>query len=131
MKSAPKLMLWVGLCTLWAWHAAAVADEAPTPAWESPEVVKAAIEIGLDEAQLPEFRRIVAEYLTDLGSMVQQELRRESTNKDRTIKRKNRGLIQKMDEQARVLLREDQWPKYLVYKEALLARMDEAAAAFR
>ncbi len=103
------------------------APAGPTPAWMDPQVVKAAIQIGLDPQQQPEFRRIVGEYLTNLRKVVQQEMRRESVNKDRTIKRKNNGLIKKMDEQVKPLLSAEQWPKYEQYKTLLFAKMKEAS----
>lgn len=105
--------------------AAPPATPAAVPAWMNQDVLKAAIEIRLDEKQQPEFRRIVGEYITNLGKVVQQEMRRESVNKDRTIKRKNNGLIKKMDAEVKPLLAEEQLPKYEEYKKVLFQRMAE------
>jgi hypothetical protein len=51
--------------------------------------------------------------------MITKEMRRESVDKERTIKRKNNALVKKLDQQVKGFLREDQWPKYLAYKDVL------------
>jgi hypothetical protein len=91
----------------------------PLPPWMSPEVIKATVEIGMDADQQQKFRTAVGDYITKMNSMITKEMRRESVDKERTIKRKNNSLLKKLDQQVKGFLREDQWPKYLAYKDVL------------
>jgi hypothetical protein len=107
-------------------EAAAPAAEAvpagPRPPWLEPEVIKASVQIGLTEAQQPEFRRIVGQYITDRLSMIQQEIRRSPPNLDRVIKSKSNRLEKAMDEQMKVVLTDEQWKPYENYKKALKSK---------
>ncbi len=100
------------------------AEEAaqPLPPWMAPEVIKAAIDIGLDEAQQPEFRRIVGEFITNRMSMIAQEIRRSPPNLDRVIKTKTRRLEKTMDTGMKAVLTEPQWPAYENYKDVLFSK---------
>ena len=101
----------------------AITPATPLPPWMSPEVIKATVEIGMDTEQQQKFRVVVGDYITKMNSMITQELRRESVDKDRTIKRKNNALVKKLDQQVKGILREDQWPKYLAYKDVLKGKL--------
>jgi hypothetical protein len=95
----------------------------PLPPWMSPEVIKATVEIGMDADQQQKFRMAVGDYITKMNSMITQEMRRESVDKERTIKRKNNALVKKLDAEVKGFLREDQWPKYLAYKDVLKSKL--------
>jgi hypothetical protein len=103
--------------------APAIPPGTPLPPWMSSEVIKATVDIGMDQAQQQQFRLAVGDYITKMNSMITQEMRRESVDKDRTIKRKNSALVKKLDEQVKGFLREDQWPKYLAYKDVLRSKL--------
>lgn len=99
------------------------AEEAPPlPPWMAPEVIKAAVGIGLDEAQQAEFRRIVGEFITNRMSMISQEIRRSPPNLDRVIKTKTKRLVKTMDAGMKEVLAEPQWPAYENYKDVLFSK---------
>ena len=99
----------------------------PLPPWMSPEVIKATVEIGMDPDQQQKFRTAVGDYITNMNAMITKEMRRESVDKERTIKRKNNALVKKLDAEVKGFLREDQWPKYLAYKDVLKGKLGTMA----
>jgi len=101
---------------------AAVTPAGPRPPWLEPEVIKASVEIGLTEAQQPEFRRIVGQYITDRVAMIQQEIRRSPPNLDRVIKTKSSRLEKAMDTEMKTVLTEGQWKPYENYKKVLKSK---------
>lgn len=100
----------------------AVTPSGPRPPWLEPEVIKASLEIGLTEAQQPEFRRIVGQYITDRVAMIQQEIRRSPPNLDRVIKTKSNRLEKAMDAEMKVVLTENQWKPFENYKKVLKSK---------
>jgi hypothetical protein len=115
-----------GGLALAAWLTIAVgAAEAPqqVPPWFEPDVVRAALEIRLDETQQDEFRRIVGDFLTDRMKMIQMEIRRSPPNLERVIKTKTRRLEKAMDKDLESVLTEPQWPAYENYKAVLLSKL--------
>lgn len=95
----------------------------PRPPWMTEEVMRAALAMQLTPEQQGPFRTIVGEFLTSVGAMVQQEMRRESGNFAHNVKRKTKYLANDMDEKLKPVLTEQQWPAYKNYREVLLESM--------
>ncbi|NJN51465.1 MAG: hypothetical protein HC809_06485 [Gammaproteobacteria bacterium] len=104
--------------------ALAAESSQPVPPWLEPDVVKAAIDIGLDDAQLADFRRIVGDFLTKRMSMIQQEFRRSPPNLENAIRTKSRRLEKAMDADMKGVLTEPQWPGYEHYKDVLFSKFE-------
>lgn len=92
--------------------------------WRQAEVVKASILIGMTEEQIPQFKETVSHYLSAVNSAVIR-VRRGNDQSDiaRKIKRKTSKLRKAMDKEMAEFLTATQMPKYIVYRDLLLARM--------
>ena len=96
----------------------------PRPAWMQPEVVRAAVDIGMSDEQLVQFRANVSEFIEGRIKAFNDLMRRHNvTNIDRKMKSKTNKLRRRMDEQMKELLTEDQYPKYEVYRDVLMSNM--------
>jgi len=93
------------------------------PPWMQPDVVKAAVQIGMTPEQQTEFRRLVGNYITDRFAMIQQVISRGGMDLERTIRSKDRGLQSDLDKQMKVVLTKEQWPKYEDYKTVLKSHL--------
>ncbi|MEM7020334.1 MAG: EF-hand domain-containing protein [Pseudomonadota bacterium] len=102
-------------------------QDQPQGPWTHPEVMKAALDIGMSEEQQAKFRESVGEYLTGLGDDVRRLLRSNNqSNLERKIASKRRARTKAMNEQMQAMLSPEQYPKYEVYRELLFEKMDEA-----
>ncbi len=107
----------------------AAEEQAP---WTHPDVLRAAAQINLTDAQLKGFRSHVAEFLQGYGSDVARLMRANNqTNLPRKIAGKRRARVSNMDERMGDLLTAEQLPAYQSYRDTLLQKMDERAAARR
>ena len=105
--------------------------EEETP-WTHPEVLRAALQIGLTPDQQPQFREAVREFLEGFNSDVKRLLNsRDLDDLPRKIASKRRARVRAMDEQMAEFLSEQQQAGYEVYRDRLLERMDERAARRR
>ncbi len=94
-----------------------------TPPWMQPDVVKAAVDIGMSEEQLAQFRSHVAEFMDGRMKAFNNLMRRNNvTNMDRKMKSRTKRLKRRMDEQMGELLTEEQYPKYEVYRDLLMSK---------
>ena len=94
-----------------------------TPPWMQPDVVKAAVDIGMSEEQLAQFRSHVAEFMDGRMKAFNNLMRRNNvTNMDRKMKSRTNRLKRRMDEQMGELLTEEQYPKYEVYRDLLMSK---------
>jgi hypothetical protein len=100
-------------------EAAAPAAAVQLPPWMSPELVKAAVDINMTDAQKPEFNKVVGDYVTEHFQMIQKEVKRGAPNLDMTIKSKDNALAHAMDKQVKTVLTKQQWPAYQKYKKVL------------
>jgi Spy/CpxP family protein refolding chaperone len=91
------------------------------PAWMSPQVINAAVQINMNEAQQAQFRQIVGDYVTRHYAMIQQEAKKGAPNLDMTIKSKDKALVHKMDDEMHKVLTPEQYPAYDNYKKVLRA----------
>ena len=93
------------------------------PPWMQPDVVKAAVDIGMTEEQLAQFRSHVAEFMDGRMKAFNNLMRRNNvTNMDRKMKSRTKKLKRRMDEQMGELLTEEQYPKYEVYRDLLMSK---------
>ena len=93
------------------------------PPWMQPDVVRAAVEIGMTDEQLAQFRSHVAEFMDGRMKAFNNLTRRNNvTNIDRKMKSRTKKLRRRMDEQMGELLTEEQYPKYEVYRDLLMSK---------
>lgn len=93
------------------------------PPWMQPDVVRAAVDIGMTEEQLAQFRSHVAEFMDGRMKAFNNLMRRNNvTNMDRKMKSRTNKLKRRMDEQMGELLTEEQYPKYEVYRDLLMSK---------
>ncbi|MEM7099916.1 MAG: hypothetical protein AAF541_16735 [Pseudomonadota bacterium] len=98
--------------------------------WAHPDVIRAAYIIGLDAKQQPKFRAHVTQFLQGYGADVRKLLRGHNvTNLPRKISTKRRNRVREMDDAMARILTKDQLLSYQDYRDLLLAKMDEKAAA--
>lgn len=109
-----------------------IAQEQERPPWMKPEVLKAALDINMTQEQSNQFRNSITEFLQGFNGDVRKLLNgRNITNLPRKIAKRRKVRVAAMDEQMQEILTEEQQPAYAVYRDTLLAKMDEAAAARR
>ena len=93
------------------------------PPWMQPDVVRAAVDIGMTDEQLAQFRSHVAEFMDGRMKAFNNLMRRNNvTNMDRKMKSRTKKLKRRMDEQMSELLTEEQYPKYEVYRDLLMSK---------
>ena len=93
------------------------------PPWMQPDVVRAAVDIGMTDEQLAQFRSHVAEFMDGRMKAFNNLTRRNNvTNIDRKMKSRTKKLRRRMDEQMSELLTEEQYPKYEVYRDLLMSK---------
>ncbi|MEM7077882.1 MAG: hypothetical protein AAF513_04545 [Pseudomonadota bacterium] len=109
-----------------------LAQDQPVPPWMAPEVLKAAIDINMTQEQSQQFRGAITEFLQGFNADVRKLLNGNNvTNMPRKIAKKRRVRVESMDEQMGAILSAEQQAAYANYRDLLLAKMDEAAAARR
>lgn len=100
-------------------------------AFRDPEVVRAAFAIGMNLEQGAQFREVVTEFGTSLGTEFRKLLQRGNVDIERRWERKQKQLTRKMDEKMATFLTEQQIPAYETYRDVLLLKLEEQAAARR
>jgi hypothetical protein len=102
-----------------------MAQEAPpTVPWMEPEVLKAAIDIGMTDEQSAQFRVIVGKFLEQRVEAVAKLMRGHNvTNLDRTVRSRTNALASDMDTQMAAVLSSDQMPKYEIYRDTLIGKL--------
>ena len=119
MKFAKTLAVLFFLALMPALEAAAQ----QRPPWMHPDVVRAAVDIGMTDEQLAQFRSHVAEFMDGRMKAFNNLMRRNNvTNMDRKMKSRTKKLKRRMDEQMSELLTEAQYPKYEVYRDLLMSK---------
>ena len=107
-------------------------DKATYEPWAHPEVLRAAYFIGLDTTQQPQFRAYVTEFLQGYSADVRKLLRGNNvTNLRRKVATKRRNRVNDMNEAMAKILSQEQLTSYEAYRDLLLQKMDEKAAARR
>ena len=102
----------------------ALAAEQPRPPWLQPDVVKASVDIGMDEEQGALFRASVGRFLDGRMKALNRLLQGNNvTDIERKLKRKTKTLKKQMDQEMAEFLTDEQYPKYEVYRDALMSHM--------
>jgi len=98
--------------------------EANNEPWLQPEVLKAALDIGLTEAQLPQFRDAITHLAQNQISATNKLLRQNNiADLDRKLTTVTNRQFKKMDREMAQFLSAEQLPKYQIYRDALRAHM--------
>lgn len=100
------------------------AAEQPTPAFAKPEVLKAALQIGLTDEQQPKFRDGVTNFLNcRIGAFNKLMRGRDQSDMERKMKSKTKACGKTMDKEMTAFLTDEQKPKYQNYREILFANL--------
>jgi len=92
-----------------------------TPPWLQPEVVKAYLAIGLTDEQKPLFRDALTTYLQDSNRAIRSAINSNKGNLEREIRRRVKKHISHWNETVAGFLTDEQYPKFEVYRDTLLA----------
>jgi len=102
----------------------------PQAPWTHPDVLLAAVNIGMTEEQQPQFREALAEFLQGFSADVRKLMRANNqTDLPRKIERKRNRRVSTMDKHMSTFLDSTQYAAYETYRDSLLEKMDEAAGA--
>lgn len=100
------------------------AADQQTPAFMQPEVLKAALLIGMTEQQQPKFRDGITSFFNCRISAFNKLMKgRDQTDIERKLRSKTKSCVRSMDKTMEGFLTEEQLPKYENYREVLLANM--------
>ena len=128
MMDAARVIIAV-VCISLSLNVQAAEDVEP---WRHPEVLKAAIDIGMNAEQRPQFQTAITEMLQGYGADVRKLLRAHNqTNLPKKIEKKRKVRVKALDKNVAGFLNEDQMPAYESYRDTLLDKMAERAAARR
>ncbi len=92
-----------------------------TPPWLQPEVVKAYLAIGLTDEQKPLFRDALTTYLQDSNRAIRSAINSNKGNLEREIRRRVKKHISRWNDTVADFLTDEQYPKFEVYRDTLLA----------
>ncbi len=105
------------------WASQAVAGQQLTPPWMEPDVLKAAIDIGMNDEQLPQFRASITEFMDGRTKALNRLLRGHNvTNMDRKMKSRTNSLKRAMNKQMSEFLTEEQYSQYETYRDLLMSK---------
>ena len=93
------------------------------PAWMTVDVVKAAVDIHMTDAQQREFNGAVGDFVSSHFTMIQKEVRKEAPDLEQRVKSRDGVLVRQMDTRMRPILTTEQWPAYENYKKTLRAQL--------
>ena len=93
----------------------------PPPPWLQPEVVKAYLAIDLTDEQKPLFRDALTTYLQDSNRAIRSAINSNKGNLEREIRRRVKKHISRWNETVAGFLTDEQYPKFEVYRDTLLA----------
>lgn len=97
---------------------------ATTNPLEDPRLLKAAIDIQLTEEQVPVFQKSLGEFLSSVAKSTKKLMQRNNqTNLMKKIERKRYVAAQQMDKKMEKVLTDEQYPRYLKYRELLLLKI--------
>jgi len=101
------------------------AAEKPIPPWMHKDVLQAALNIGMNAEQSPQFKVALSRYFDDLNLGIKKLIRRNPSGLERAIKRKSNSVRKNMDKDMAKFLDEEQMSNYFVYRDLLLAKMSD------
>ena len=92
-----------------------------TPPWLQPEVVKAYVDISLSDEQKPMFKKAQIDYLQKSNRAIRSAINNNKGNLEREIRRRVKKQMNRWSENAAEFLTEEQYPKFEVYRDTLVA----------
>ena len=95
------------------------------PPWMTVEIVKAAVDIHMNDAQQHQFNDAVGEFVSAHFAMIQKELKKEAPDLEQRVRSRDGALVRQMDTRLQPVLTTEQWPAYENYKKALRAQLKE------
>ena len=104
---------------------AVTAQAEQTPPWLQPEVVKAYVDIGLTDEQKPMFQKALIDYLQKSNRAIQSAINNNKGNLEREIRRRFKKQTKRWSKNAAEFLTEEQYPKFEVYRDTLVASMSK------
>ena len=101
------------------------AQSEPTAPWLQPEVVKAYADIELTDEQKPIFREALIDYLQKSNRAIQSPINNNKGNLEREIRRRIKKQLNRWSTNVSEILTEEQYPKFEVYRDTLVATMSK------
>lgn len=99
----------------------------PSEPWLQPEVLKAAVNIGMTQEQMPGFRAAVTDLVNNRAKAINKVMKRNNvSNLKRKINVASNRQFRKMDRSMAALLTDEQYPKYMIYRDLLSENMQQA-----
>ena len=95
------------------------------PPWLQPQVIRAYMDIGLTDEQKPLFREALGEYLKKSNRAIQSAINSNKGNLEREIRRRVKKQLNHWSSNVAEILTEEQYPKFEVYRDALVANMSK------
>ena len=118
MGQIKPLFILIFICCAGGLHA----SERNLP-WFEPDVVQAAMEIGMTDEQAPLFGQALTEFVENLNLAVRKLALRDAPNLSRDVRRKRNMHAKKMDAEMAKILSAEQMPKYHIYRDLLISRL--------
>lgn len=100
------------------------AADNPGGAWTDPEVLKAALAIGMTEEQKPKFGNGITGFLNCRIDAFKRLMKgRDNVDIERKMKSKTNACLRKMDKEMAGFLTKEQLPSYEIYRDTLSSRL--------
>ena len=99
--------------------------------WGSPEVLAAAAAINMTTKQNTAFRAVTGEFVDDLMRTLATIMKQQQGDNEQKFRLRRRGLIEDMDTKVKGILNHEQYPRYVVYRELLVEKLDSMRAPGR
>ena len=93
--------------------------------WLQPEVVEAYVDIGLTDEQKPMFQKALIDYLQKSNRAIQSAITNNKGNLEREIRRRFKKQTKRWSKNTAEFLTEEQYPKFEVYRNTLVASMSK------
>ncbi len=93
-------------------------------AWTDPEVLKAALAIGMTDEQKPKFGTGITGFLNCRVEALKRVMKgRDNVDIERKMKSKTNACLRKMDKEMQGFLTEEQLPRYETYRDTLTSKL--------
>jgi hypothetical protein len=117
LKSSVLVFLVVMNTSVWA-------AENSGGAWTHPEVLKAALAIGMTDEQKPKFGNGITGFFNCRIEAFKRVMKgRDNVDIERKMKSKTNACLRKMDKEMHGFLTEAQLPKYEIYRDTLTSKL--------
>lgn len=100
------------------------AADNPGGAWTDPEVLKAALAIGMTDEQKPKFGNSITGFFNCRTDAFKRLMKgRDNVDMERKMKAKTNACLRKMDKEMAGFLSAEQLPKYETYRDTLTSKL--------